>query len=241
MSRLPSGIIKKAIEERGYCHVKVSGSSMLPTYKAGETVKIIASNQVGVNDVVLFNYMDKMILHRVVMKNGNQMITRGDNNIFLDGEVSFDNIIGKTEKPANYYKQSDRLLFDRVIFQFWEIEPSDLSAESRALLEKFEIEARFDNQMPIEEGAIHVAIVQNAFSPVMSLDDIVENRLKRDSLLVVHFNVNCAQDERFEGQLISNFSQVVRLGTLDTCLGLDLSEQIQLFMGYLLGKCEVKR
>lgn len=240
MSQLPSGIIKKAIEDRGYCHIKVSGTSMLPSYTAGDRVKIIKPKEVDVNDVVLIEYMDSLILHRVVMKNESQVLTRGDNNLFLDGEVPLACVIGKTELPTQFYEVSDRIIFDRVVFQFWDISREQVSEASMALIENFKIDARFGPNHPFDEEAIHVAIVQNSFSSLVALDEVIEKIIHREKILVVHFNIKCAQDERFEGQSISKFQHVVRLGTLDTCLKMALSDQVQLFLGYMLGKCEIK-
>ncbi len=53
---------------------------MEPTIKMGDSILIKSTNEVNVKDIITFRQGNSYVTHRVVYKEGDQFITRGDNN-----------------------------------------------------------------------------------------------------------------------------------------------------------------
>lgn len=73
----------------------VNGNSMYPTLKNDDF--LIASNvtDVEVGDVICFEQNNKLIVHRVIYRNENEIITKGDFNEFQDEKISISQVKGK--------------------------------------------------------------------------------------------------------------------------------------------------
>jgi len=81
-----------AVAEQGYNFTRISGSSMLPTLKSGETAVVFENypfNKVRVGDVVIIKSEKGFnVIHRVLRRyRGGLWVTKGDNNRFEDREV----------------------------------------------------------------------------------------------------------------------------------------------------------
>ena len=80
----------------GYAEIyKVETGSMEDNIHAGDYILIFKKNNYKVGDVVTFKKDDYFITHRIIKKDGNKVITKGDANNTEDDEISTDNIIGK--------------------------------------------------------------------------------------------------------------------------------------------------
>ncbi len=83
----------------GYITIAVvEGSSMEPTLQTGDLVIVlrkISVNDMSIGDVVVYRRGSTLIIHRIVMIEGNTVITKGDNNWVVDPPVSSDAIVGK--------------------------------------------------------------------------------------------------------------------------------------------------
>lgn len=83
----------------GYITIAVvEGSSMEPTLQTGDLVIVlrkISVNEMSVGDVVVYRRGSMLIIHRIVMIEGNTFITKGDNNWVVDPPVSSEAVIGK--------------------------------------------------------------------------------------------------------------------------------------------------
>ncbi|WP_461247224.1 signal peptidase I [Treponema sp. R6D11] len=64
----------------GYKILNVVTASMEPTIKMGDSILIKSTNEVNVKDIITFRQGNSYVTHRVVYKEGDQFITRGDNN-----------------------------------------------------------------------------------------------------------------------------------------------------------------
>ena len=78
-------------------YVIVTGNSMEPLYHQGDLVVIRYSDQVNVGDIFAYRYPKLgQVIHRVVGKEGEQYIFKGDNNGWIDGyKPSAEDLIGK--------------------------------------------------------------------------------------------------------------------------------------------------
>lgn len=75
--------------------IKVSGSSMNPILLDGDSISIIQSNEYSIGDIVVFEYdKNDYIVHRVVYKDKEKLICKGDNSFRLEC-IENKNIIGK--------------------------------------------------------------------------------------------------------------------------------------------------
>jgi signal peptidase I len=77
--------------------VTTSGTSMAPRMAAGDLVLVRAAGY-GLGDVVAYRSpeLDRVVLHRIVAVEGDELVFQGDNNDFLDPErLTAEHVIGK--------------------------------------------------------------------------------------------------------------------------------------------------
>ena len=81
-------LLNEEIEQKGVVKLTVHGNSMFPILKNGDLVTIEKGNQYNLGDVVAyFMVVDdklKIIVHRIVLKRRDYLLTKGDNNNFID-------------------------------------------------------------------------------------------------------------------------------------------------------------
>lgn len=75
----------------------VKSNSMYPTLKINDLVVIKKSNTYNENEIVTYKFTDNyLITHRIIKKQGNSYITKGDNNNVEDeNKVEIQDIKGK--------------------------------------------------------------------------------------------------------------------------------------------------
>lgn len=73
----------------------VNGDSMYPTLKNEDFLIARKTTSVNVGDIICFEQNEKLIVHRIVYKNGDEIITKGDFNEFQDEKISTSQIKGK--------------------------------------------------------------------------------------------------------------------------------------------------
>lgn len=123
--------IEKLLSKDDFVVCNVKGDSMRPFLKEDDKVVIVKNNRdIKMYDVVLYKRNNKYMLHRVIDKNGDSLIIRGDNNIYKE-EVKNDEILGILAGYYNkdeyveindyinrkYYKKSKNTLFLRKIIK----------------------------------------------------------------------------------------------------------------------------
>ena len=81
----------------GVSILQITSGSMENELKIGDIVLIKESNDYKVNDIITYNVDDKyLVTHRIIKRNGNNYITKGDNNNTIDDiSVQKENIEGK--------------------------------------------------------------------------------------------------------------------------------------------------
>jgi signal peptidase I len=78
-------------------YVIVNGDSMEPLYHRGDLVILLQADQAEVGDIFAYRYPELgPVIHRVVAKEGNRFIMKGDHNPWTDGyQPVFGDFIGK--------------------------------------------------------------------------------------------------------------------------------------------------
>jgi len=91
-------ILTPIIDENASVFIELTGYSMYPTIKSGETNPCAVENDYCVGDVVAFQCRDYVVSHRIVGELFGQYVTKGDNNIMPDfGLVKNSEILCKVE------------------------------------------------------------------------------------------------------------------------------------------------
>lgn len=82
----------------GYTFFEVATGSMADTIQIGDIVIVKLTNEVNENDIIVFKENENFITHRLISKNENEIITKGDANNSEDKPIKEEQIIGKVEK-----------------------------------------------------------------------------------------------------------------------------------------------
>lgn len=83
--------------------VQLVGESMIPTLDSAKILTLFVScgSDFKIGDVVVFKYSHSVVgvvVHRIIKRTGNIVITKGDNNLQCDESIDSSAIIGKVEK-----------------------------------------------------------------------------------------------------------------------------------------------
>lgn len=79
----------------------ITSQSMYPTLKKGDLVVIEgvdSAADLNVGDIIAFRSENGFAIHRLVLVDGEALITQGDANLLLDEPISFDDVIGRLMK-----------------------------------------------------------------------------------------------------------------------------------------------
>lgn len=92
-------MLKDEIKKKGKLILTVHGDSMLPILKDGDVVQIEKADEYNIGDIVayydLFDSSLRIIVHRVIFVRKTYIMTKGDNNNFIDPlKVPIESIIG---------------------------------------------------------------------------------------------------------------------------------------------------
>lgn len=81
----------------GFSFLEVSSGSMVPTFSIGDIIIIKKCEDYEVGDIVTYNVDNcYLVTHRIIERNGNNFVTKGDSNNKVDTEiVTKENIEGK--------------------------------------------------------------------------------------------------------------------------------------------------
>ena len=82
----------------GYTFFEIVSGSMSPTIEKGDMIFVKLDTDYKVGDIVSFKDNDSIITHRIIEKNNNYYVTKGDANNTADNPIKEDQIIGKTIK-----------------------------------------------------------------------------------------------------------------------------------------------
>ena len=96
-------LITNELNNNGKISLTVHGNSMFPTLNDGETVTVIKSEQYNIGDIIAYytitDNLVTIIVHRVIFTRSKYVLTKGDNNSFVDPlKINLCSILGKVEK-----------------------------------------------------------------------------------------------------------------------------------------------
>lgn len=89
-------LVKQQLAEDGQAFVRVTGNSMSPLLKhLRDGVEIVPPKEIRRGDIVLFDRKNgRYALHRVIRKGETGFSMAGDNQWFMEDNLSYDQIIG---------------------------------------------------------------------------------------------------------------------------------------------------
>lgn len=85
---------------------------MKPELAIGDIIIIKEFDEYNKNDIITFNVNDEyLVTHRIIEKQGNNFVTKGDNNTSRDEELAQkENIVGKVIYNSKILK---------IIYEYW--------------------------------------------------------------------------------------------------------------------------
>lgn len=90
-------IRKKILTSGTKLEISVSGNSMEPSIRDGDTILIAYVPTYVVGDVIVFVYEYNVLVHRILKIKNGFLYCKGDNSFRLE-HISFDEILGKVTK-----------------------------------------------------------------------------------------------------------------------------------------------
>ena len=82
----------------GYTFFEVATGSMADTINIGDVVVVKITKDVAEKDIIVFKENESFITHRLISKNGEEIITKGDANNSEDKPIKEEQILGKVVK-----------------------------------------------------------------------------------------------------------------------------------------------
>lgn len=79
----------------GYTFFEVATGSMANTIEIGDVVVVKITKEVEENDIIVYKDEDNFVTHRLIQKNENKLIAKGDANNSQDKPISNDQILGE--------------------------------------------------------------------------------------------------------------------------------------------------
>lgn len=96
---IEKNIFKKShVNYFGYTFFEVVSGSMEPTINVGDLVIVKLTDDFDVNDIITYKENNYFVTHRVIKKDGRNIIAKGDSNNSADKVIDKDDCIGKVVK-----------------------------------------------------------------------------------------------------------------------------------------------
>lgn len=86
---------KKYINFCGYTVFQVITGSMADTIQIKDIVLVKLTKDVEVNDIITYKSGENFVTHRVIQKDNEKIITKGDANTSEDSPITTDDVVGK--------------------------------------------------------------------------------------------------------------------------------------------------
>lgn len=107
---------KEYIDIFGYSIFSTETGSMYPTINVGDIVIVKLDEPVQEQDIVTYKQEKSFITHRIIKKEGNSIIAKGDNNNTQDEMINENDVIGKVVYIINNVEVWKKVFTDiRVI------------------------------------------------------------------------------------------------------------------------------
>lgn len=90
-------LVAEVVRTYGQVHLKVSGTSMLPSIWPGDvlTISPVDIADVIAGQIVVFSRSSFLVTHRVICNSGSTLVTRGDSLPLADPPISKDELLGR--------------------------------------------------------------------------------------------------------------------------------------------------
>ena len=82
----------------GYSFFEVATGSMSPTIEIGDVVVVKIVKEVNKDDIIVYKEGPNFITHRLIKKEDDKLIAKGDANNSEDKPIQMEQILGKVEK-----------------------------------------------------------------------------------------------------------------------------------------------
>lgn len=89
---------KKYVNFFSYTVFQIGSNSMAPTITTNDLIIVKIDDKIDVDDIITYEDDNKFITHRVIQKNNNSYITKGDANNSEDSVVTESQVLGKVVK-----------------------------------------------------------------------------------------------------------------------------------------------
>lgn len=115
------GIMKKDyVNIFGYTYLVIDTDSMLGTFDVGDLVFIKLDNDVVVDDIISYRRDgEEIVIHRLVQRFGNKLITKGDANSSIDQAITKDMVIGIVKGSLSLKFVFKCITLFLISFIFW--------------------------------------------------------------------------------------------------------------------------
>lgn len=222
-------IIKSIVDSGKIYEITVFGNSMKPTYKDGDKVQITCAKDLKINDVILFEILGKLVLHRIVELNLPYIVTKGDNHPYSDHYIMEDDVVAKTvvETFPPYEISEYKNHVKGITFVIWN--KNELSDKIKFQLQAYGINWCYSEILP---NKINFAINPGSEYGLEYVDSILDNINAKD--IAIHFNVNISNTPRQGFVELKYFSGCFRVGKRIPNFMLECEESIYILLGHLL-------
>src|SRR4249919_1581528 len=93
-----TGLAAESLARSGRLRLRATGASMLPALRPGDELEFIsASSAVEAGDIVLWDREGRLVVHRVLARDGDSILTQGDALRSPDAPLSMAQVLGKLE------------------------------------------------------------------------------------------------------------------------------------------------
>lgn len=89
---------KDYINYFGYTIFEVASGSMFPTINVGDIVVVKLTKDIKKDDIITYKENNYFITHRVIKKDGDKIVAKGDYNDSIDKDVNLCDVLGKVIK-----------------------------------------------------------------------------------------------------------------------------------------------
>lgn len=99
----------------GYTFFEVATGSMSGTIEIGDIVIVQLTKDINENDIIVYQKDNSFITHRLIHKQDENLITKGDANNVQDEGITIDSVIGKVIKIIPQISVWKRILSSPII------------------------------------------------------------------------------------------------------------------------------
>ena len=79
----------------GYTFFEVATGSMYPTIEIGDVVIVEITKDIKQNDIIVYKDEKNFITHRIIQKDKDKLVTKGDANNSQDSPIGIETVLGK--------------------------------------------------------------------------------------------------------------------------------------------------